>query len=305
MQIHAKGPGAGWSWLARAVNLGRDNPKAIFGGVALVAVIAMLPSVLQMLVQYVFKLDAATSLSVMGVATLLMVLVYPLLIGGLLRVIDAAERGEPTHATAIFDTFRGGHDGGRLIGFGMLIFAIYIAVFVVVVMLFGKEFFTWYMELINVSMQPDTAAATAAASEALEDMPDGLGTLMGVGTIAGLFFGGVYTIGFGQVALGGRRAFAALGDGVVGTLKNVLPIVVLAIIAFIALMVFALVFGIVVALLAFLGSLIHPAAALLFAMPAYLGMLLLMYVVMFGVMYYMWRDICGDAITPADDRFEA
>jgi hypothetical protein len=32
----------------------------------------------------------------------------------------------------------------------------------------------------------------------------------------------------------------------------------------------------------------------------YFAMILAMYVVMFGVMYYMWRDICSDAApTPA------
>jgi hypothetical protein len=40
----------------------------------------------------------------------------------------------------------------------------------------------------------------------------------------------------------------------------------------------------------------------------YFAMILAMYVVMFGVMYFMWRDICGDAspapVSPAD-QFQA
>ena len=29
--------------------------------------------------------------------------------------------------------------------------------------------------------------------------------------------------------------------------------------------------------------------------PVYLALLVAIYVIAFGVMYYMWRDICGDA----------
>ena len=35
MSTRAMGPGYGWSWLARAVNLGRQNPEAVIGGIAL------------------------------------------------------------------------------------------------------------------------------------------------------------------------------------------------------------------------------------------------------------------------------
>jgi hypothetical protein len=46
-------------------------------------------------------------------------------------------------------------------------------------------------------------------------------------------------------------------------------------------------------LLAVLGKLIHPMLAAALALPVYVGMLLVLYVVMFGVVYHMWRDICG------------
>src|SRR5690606_28405086 len=40
MSTQAMGPATGWSWLARAVNLGRANPKAVIGAIALVALVA-------------------------------------------------------------------------------------------------------------------------------------------------------------------------------------------------------------------------------------------------------------------------
>ena len=290
MSTHARSPAAGWSWLKQAVNLGRRNPRAVFGAVALVALVALVPSLLQAMVQGTLALGQTGSLAVMAAGTLVMVVVYPLLVGGLLRVIDAAEHDRPIHATALFDTFRAGNGAGRLVGFGVAMFVAYLAVFVVVVSLFGQDFLAWYMDLLAASTQNDADAQ----AKLLQDMPEGFGTLMALGTLAGLFFGGVYAIGFGQVALRGRSVGSALADGVAGTLKNVLPIGVLALIAFVGFFAFALVAMLVILLLVTIGGLVHPMLALLLAAPVYFGALLVLYVVMFGVMYFMWRDVCAE-----------
>jgi hypothetical protein len=146
MSTHARSPSAGWSWLMQAVNLGRSNPRAGFGAVALLALVALVPSFIQLALQSGLRLGTTASLAVMAACTLVMVVVYPLLIGGLLRVIDAAEHGRPTHAAALFDTFHAGNGAGRLIGFGVVMFVAYLALFVAVVALFGQDFlrgWTW------------------------------------------------------------------------------------------------------------------------------------------------------------------
>ena len=60
--------------------------------------------------------------------------------------------------------------------------------------------------------------------------------------------------------------------------------------------------GLVMGVLAVIGGLVHPAFAMLLIVPAYLALLVTTYVIAFGVMYFMWRDICGDATStsPAD-----
>ena len=288
MTTRALGPGAGWGWLKQAINLGRHNPKAIFGAAALLAVVALIPSVIQICLQYGAGVGPQAMLTVVGVMTLVMIVLYPLLIGGLLRVIDASENGRPTRATALFDTFRAGNGAARLIGFGVLITVIYIAAFVAVIGLFGEDFLAWYMQLITSGMQ-----AGGSAPAAITSLPEGFGTVMALGILVGLFFFGVYAIGFGQVALGGRGIGAALADGVVGTLKNLLPILVLAVIAIVLLIALTLIVGLLGALLALVGGLVHEVFAFVLLLPLYLAMLLVLYVVMFGVMYFMWRDVCG------------
>jgi hypothetical protein len=58
---------------------------------------------------------------------------------------------------------------------------------------------------------------------------------------------------------------------------------------------FIIVVALLAGLLALIGGLVHETLAVILLMPVYIGMLLVMYVVMFGVMYFMWRDVCGDA----------
>jgi hypothetical protein len=59
-------------------------------------------------------------------------------------------------------------------------------------------------------------------------------------------------------------------------------------------------------LIGLLGKLAGAWLAILLAIPLYLLAMLALYVVMFGVMYFMWRDICGDGAAPAprDDQVE-
>ena len=304
MTTRAMGPGAGLDWLKRAINLGRGSPRAVIGGIALLAVVALIPSLVQLLLQYGIGADRNAILAVIGLTTLLSIVIFPLLMGGMLRVIHAAENDRPTRATAIFDTFRAGNDALRLIGFGILMTLIYVLFAVALISMFGKGFVEWYLQVMTLSMQGGDSAAQAAA---MPVPPEGTGLLAAVGTLFGLFFGGVYSIGFGQVALGGRGVFGALGDGVSGAVKNLLPVIVLAIIAVIGMIVVALATVLIGGLLALIGSLVHPALGALLAFPVYLAMLLVIYVVMFGVMYHMWRDICGGdaAQSPvADNRVE-
>ncbi len=305
MTTRAVGPGRGWGWLKQAINLGRNNPKAVFGATALMAAVALIPSMLQLLLQLVFKESPGTIMAVVGVMTLVSMVVTSLLIGGLLRVIHAAENGQPTHATAVFDTFSQGQVRGRLIGFGVLMMVIYVGVFVLVVSLFGKDFMSWYWELIT-SAQAMQASGGAATPPDLANMPQGLGRIMAVGSLFGLFMGGVYAIGFGQVAVGGRSIGEAFMDGLRGTIKNVLPIVVLAVVTIMAMLLLVIGVVLVAGIITLVAGAISKVLAFALLVPIYFGMILLVYVVMFGVMYFMWRDICMDTPPPLprEDQLE-
>src|SRR5690606_18214037 len=128
--------------------------------------------------------------------------------------------------------------------------------------------------------------------------PPGWGKVLGLGLLLGMCLGGAYAIGVGQVVLGGRGVLGAVRDGLAGALRNLLPIVVLAVLSVLALFALFLVLMLVGGLMMLVGGQVHPALGLFKVAPPHLRMILLIHVVMFGVMYHMWRDVCGAPPAP-------
>jgi hypothetical protein len=301
MTTHATGPFSGLSWLKRAVNLGRTNARAVFGAAAVLMFFALVPSLLQLVVQGVLSPGPNGSMVVAAAASVLSIVILSPLIGGYLRLIDATEQGRSAQAADVFAPFRQGGDAGRLIGFGLLMTMAYVVIATALISLFGDGFLEWYMKLVTLSQQAQGGSVDPSQVPAA---PEGLGRLLGVGSILFLFLSGVYAIGFGQVALGHRPIGAAMIDGVVGTLKNLLPMLLLAIAVVIASIPLGLVLALVFGLIAVVGNLIHPAVSMLLLLPIYLGLLVALYVVMFGVMYHLWRDVCGQPPPVRADQVE-
>lgn len=296
MQTRAKGPGAGWSWLAGAVNLGRHNPKALFGAAALLMVVALVPSILQAIAAEFIGPQVAVWVAAVGVV--LMVVVFPLMICGFLRVIDDAEHGRSTRALAVFDTFRADQDRGRIIGLGVLLFLIYACLIALVFGFAGREVLDWYLQVMAAAQ-----SATPGTPPVVPPMPEGMGRVFALSLLVMMITGGLYAIGFGQVALNRRGVGGAMADAITGTLKNVLPLLVLTLLGLVGMIAAMLVLLLVLMVLFLVGNLVHPLAGLVLAVPVYVAFLVMLYVVMLGVMYFIWRDVCGPAeSTPAPDN---
>src|SRR5690606_35551715 len=137
-----------------------------------------LPSVVQQLVLLAVGPDnVQVVLAVSVVTTLAMILVFPLLIAGYLRVIDAAEIRRPTRATAIFDTFRAGSGRGRIIGTGLLLMLVYVALIVLVMAVAGLEVAAWYWEVLSI---PQSATPGTPPTD-MPPMPEGMGRVAEIG----------------------------------------------------------------------------------------------------------------------------
>lgn len=293
MATRSNGPLAGFGWLKRGINVGYGNPKALFGGAAFLLLLCLLPTLITMPMQYGalragMQPSPATFGWIMAISAICGLLLVPLY-AGYLRVIDAAERGLPTRASDIFRPYRHG-DALRLIGYGLAMAVVYITAFGIVIAATGGGIARWYMQVMTAQANHQPPPAT---------LPDGFGAGIALFLILGLFMLGVYAISLGQVALGRRSVFGAIGDGLVGALKNLLPLLVFVVSLVVAWIVLAILVVLLAALFALIGKLVGAWLVMVLMIPLYLAMMLMLFAVMFGVMYYLWRDVCGDDSLPA------
>jgi hypothetical protein len=292
MATRSNGPLAGFDWLKRGINVGYGNPKALFGGAAFLLLLCLLPTLITMPMQ-LGALRGGTAASpasfawIMAISAIGGLLLVPLY-AGYLRVIDAAERGLPVRARDIFQPYRQG-DAPRLIGYGLAMAVVYIAAFGAVIAATGGGVARWYLQAMTAQASHQPPPTT---------LPDGFGVAIALFLVVGLFMVGVYAISLGQVALRGRSIGGAIGDGIVGALKNLLPLLVFVVSMVLAWVVLAIVVALLAALLALLGKLVGPWLVLVLIIPLYVAMVLMLFAVMFGVMYYLWRDVCGDEDEP-------
>lgn len=121
---------------------------------------------------------------------------------------------------------------------------------------------------------------------------------MALFTVLCLFMMGFYSISLGQITLRQRSVFGAIGDGIVGALKNLLPLLVFALSFLLVGVVAIIAIALVAFLLALLGKLVGVWLVLVLMIPFYIAVMLLMFTMTFGAMYHLWRDVCGDGITP-------
>ena len=285
MTTQSKGPWAGFGWLRRSISVGYRHPKPIFGGAVILLLIVLVPSLIMLPYQFHLRATGAPPnpaliIGIMAVSMLIGLLLVPLY-AGYLQVIDATERGLPARATGIFDPYRHG-EALHLIGYGLALVAIYLVLIGVIILAAGRGIVDWYMQVLTAQTQ----------HLAPPGLPQGFGIAMALLTVMGLFMMGFYSVSLGQVALRRRGVFNALGDGFLGALKNLLPLIVLAASLVVAWIVAAIAIAIVIFVFALLGMLVGEWLMWVVIVPVYLVLVLVMFAVMFGVMYYLWRDVC-------------
>lgn len=293
MRTRSRGPLAGFGWLSNGIALSFRRPGPLFGGAAWLLLVCLLPSLLTVPIQ-LRSLHAGLPPDPMLIggltlgSALLGLLILPLY-AGYLQVFDATERGLPARARDIFKPYGQGQ-AVRLIGFGLAVLLVYVLVFAVVIAASGNGLAHWYLQMF---------AAQANHQPPPTGLPHGFGTALALFLLLWLFMMGFYAISLGQVALRDRGVFGALGDGVVGAFKNVLPLLMLALGSLLALVVIGLGFLLVGALLALLGKFGSGWLALVLLVPLYVAFMLWVFAAMFGVMYSLWRDVCGDDASDA------
>ncbi|RZA20354.1 MAG: hypothetical protein EOP93_06140 [Lysobacteraceae bacterium] len=304
MTTRAVEVGAGIGWLRRALDMGRSNPRAIFGGAALLLVTlfagAIGLSLLLVLAASALNADPTTSLVVSLIVGLGVVVLMAAMMVGYLRLIHAVEQGRPASAVDVFAGFTDMAASGRAIGFMLLLTIAQYVLIIGLVSVFAHEFGTWYIENLKTSMSGQPTVP-------MTSLPEGFLTAFVLMAVVGLLSYAVQAIGLGQIANGGSGIAGAFADGVAGAAKNIIPLLVFLLLLLVAGIVLTLVVVLLGAIVGVLAKILGMWLLALIGIPLYLAFLLAMMVVMFGVMYFVWRDICGDvpaADVPRDDIIE-
>lgn len=292
---------APFRWLMKALDAGRRQPRALFGGFALLLAVGMVPTVLQLVAQALFPSSPGLLMVVYGAVIGLSLVLMPPLSGAAFRLLHDCETGRPAAATDIFNGYRDRAFAVRMVLTAMLLLLAYLAVFALLFTVVpGKEFFT---ELFA------RAAATPPGGQpdmtGMPPLPPSFLLWLLAASAFLVVLGNAYMLAFAHAAMAGHGALGAVGGGLAATLRNLLPLVgfflVAMVVGFVLVMIFAVVVGLVVTVL----SLVSPVLAMVVIAPLYLALMLVAYVVMFGFYYHGWREIFGEPAEAPLDALEA
>lgn len=289
--------GAPFGWLMKSLDVGRKNPKALFLGFFLMLLVGLVPTALQMAGQAVFLASPGAMMAVYGLSFVLSMVLLPPLVGAAFLLMHACERGQPAIATDIFHGYRDLSFAVRMWLTMLLVLLMYVlAIGLLFVLLPGKEFFMEFMTRAAAAPpggQPDMAGLPAFP-------PSFLLWLLGAMFVV-LVLANVYMLAYARAALNQSGPLQALLEGFMGTLRNLLPFILIAlvvtIVGFVLILILVLVAGLAIGLLVALS----PVLAVVVGLPIYVGLLLMLYVVAFGFYYHAWQDIYGEpAVAPED-----
>lgn len=293
MSTRAHGPMAGFHWLRRAINVGRHNPRALFGAASMLMAVWIMPTVLQIGLHAFFDPGEGAEIVIAALLTLLSAATLVPLMGGYLRLLDASERGRPAHANEIFEIFRAGHAWRTCMVFALLMLLVHLAVTSALVSQLGTGLMDWAENVMKVSQQAKEAGP-GAKPPAVPALPPGAIPFAGLSSVWLVVIGCAFAVGLGQIALTGRNVRTALVDGFAGTAKNLLPLALMAVCGFGAMVVASVALAMVILVLGTVANLVHPVLAMAVVVPLYVAFLTVVYAVLLSLMYQMWRDIAGE-----------
>ena len=298
MDIRAVPAGQGLAWFRQAIDLGGRNPRAVFGAALLLIAALYAAALLMALVLAAVvgiggqgKDEARTLQVAMAVAlplTLLIMLLVPILLGGLMHVVRETEAGRPARATDVFVALRS--PAGRRLGLlGLVQVVLALLGVLLMVAIAGSDYWRDYLQAMQAVMQGGTPAAP---------QPQNAGLLFLVQLVFNYFSYALMLFSIPLMLFGGHGVGEALRGALHAALRNVGANLIAGGLFLGALLVGALVAALVTALLAMIGGVLHQAIGSLLALLAMFGFAAVVLVLLAGITYLAWRDTFGDAVSP-------
>jgi len=227
-----------------------------------------------------------------AVTIVLSMALFPPMMAGWFRMDHGIDRGDAVGATSVLAPYRDSALWLRSIGFALLAFVIYAAIFG----LLALTFYGSIMEFMQ-QMQAQQAAAVAGVAPAPPHFPAGLVIGYFLMIVVGSFLQFVYLLGFADLALNGTGAVGAMTRAARATFKNIVMLVVFTICLFVASMVVFMLLGIVIAVLMVVLTMLMKSLAFVVIALFYIAMMLCIYPLMFAINYQAWKSMLGEDAT--------
>lgn len=286
-----------YRWLAEAFALCRAHPRVVFGAASLLMVFALLPTLLQLLLEAALQPSLTMRLGIQIVFSVIGLFLLPPVVGGFYRVLHALSEGRPAQAKDVLAVFAEASTARRLIATNLMFMLVSVLVVIALGLAFGGKGLLDFFA---------TLAARAPGSTALPPpLPPGVLPLLSTLMIAFMVISTAQTVASAQIALSSRAPLSAIGDGFQVALRNIgafllfyLPMALIG-------SVLMLIVGLIAALLAALFAMLSKVLAVLVLVPLVLGLMLLLYALMLGFFYRAWRDtLGGDSVAPAEPQHQ-
>lgn len=296
MEIRKLPIGQGLVWFKQSLDLGARNPRAVFGAaLLLIAVLYGLALLLGLSASLVTKSapgqvpDVSRVLLLFVPMFLLLMLLFPVLIGGLMHVIREAEAGRPVSALDLFAPFRQGR-APRLAMLGIVQIVLAVIGGMIMVSIAGADYWRDYMAAVRGAMGGSIPAVP---------QPEHPGLLMLVQLVFNYFSYAIMLLAVPLMLFSG----SALADAIKGSLRAAVRNVGANVFAGVLFVLGVIVAAVVVALFATLagviGNLVHAAVGNALIAVVFIAFGAVLLVVLTGGAYLAWRDTFGDAaVTP-------
>ncbi len=289
MEIRKLSIGHGVRWFRQAIDLGTRNPKAVFGAALLLlltlyatALLVMLPA-LGALQGTGTKHAAANAMVMLGWLApvfLIVLMLMPILFGGLMHVIREAEAGRPIGATALYAPFRRGK-ARTLAALGLVQLLFGVASALVVALLAGANYWHDYMAAMQAAMSGLVPAVP---------QPEHPGLLVLFQLLFNYFS---YTITLFSVPLilfSGQPLLQAIILSAMAAVRNFSTNLIAGALFLAGVLVAALIVMLLAGFASLLGGFVHTQLGALLAFVVFMGFGVIVIVVLTGGAYFAWRD---------------
>lgn len=298
MDVRSLPVGQGLAWFKQAIDLGGKNPRAVFGAALLLMAALYLTAMLVALLVAAMAgggpgvPDLGPVLAMALPLFLLVMLLVPVLLGGLMHVIREAEAGRAVRARDVFAPLAQA-SGRRVALLGLLQVALALVGGVLMVAIAGGEYWRDYMQAMQ---------GAARGVVPVIPQPQNAGLLFLVQLAFNYFSYALMLFGIPLMLFSGLALGPALSAALRAAVRNAGANLLAGMLFVLALLVAGLLFALLLGLVALVGNAIHPLVGSVLTVALALGFAAVVLVVLVGAAYLAWRDTFGDAASAASPR---